>query len=279
MVAVRGWLALVSGGLVGFGVVLAWAAFTRASARRERPPSDGFWLVRVAVALCTAAAMALWTGWPVGTAAAGVGGWYAAGLVRWRRHNPRDQIAKMEAVASWAEQLRDGLAGQNGILGTIQDTAAVAPTRIRDQVQDLAMRLNRQRLDQALEQFAVDVDDPTAELIAAVLLVAGTQASRDVGKLLAELSAMARERVAMRQRVDAKRAALRTQQRGVVVVSALFMVGLTLFAREFIEPFATVQGQLVLLVVVGLFAGALGWLAALGRFRDPDRLLVTEVRS
>lgn len=270
------WLAVVAGGTCGFGLLLVTAAAQRSAIVRDLRPSDGFWLVRLAAAVTAAVLAALATGWPVGTAAAAVGGWYAAGLVRWGRRSTRIDLERMEAIATWAEQLRDGLAGQNGILGTIHDTAAVAPLPIRPQVEALALRLNRQRLDQALEQFAIDMDDRTAELIAAVLLVAGTQASRDVGKLLSELAGTARERVAMRQRIDARRASIRTQQRGVVLVATAFMIGLTVLAREFVEPFSTLQGQVVLLVVVVLFGASLAWLSSLARFREPHRLLTPE---
>ena len=138
------------------------------------------------------------------------------------------------------------------------------------------MRIERQRLSLALREWADDVDDPSADLVATVLIVAGSRSAHDVGELLSALAATARERASMRLRVDAQRAATRSEVRSIIVVSLVFMGGLTVLAKEFVEPYDSAAGQLMLLVVVSIFGGGLCWLNLLGRFSRPARFLAQE---
>jgi tight adherence protein B len=272
------WLALAVGALGGLGLVMAWIGWTEAPRpRQELTPWDSFMLVRLAAAVLSAAVVALWTRWPVGTVAAFVAGYYAAGLAKGGRRSTRRELARIEAVASWTEMLRDTLAAGQGLAETIRSTADIAPPEIRPQVRSLAVRIERQRLSLALREWAYEVDDPTADLVATVLIMAGTRTARDVGELLSALAATARERASMRLRVDAQRAATRSEVRSIIMTSLLFMVGITIFARRFVEPYGTATGQLMLLLVVLIFGMGLWWLAQLGRFERPERFLAREV--
>jgi tight adherence protein B len=271
------WLALAAGALGGFGLVLVWSGWTTSPAPRDPTRQfDGFVLVRLAAGALAAAAIGLYTGWIVGTIAAGVAGFYAAGLARGGRRTTQHELARIEAVATWAEMLRDTLAAGQGLAETIQSTADIAPTEIRASVRTLAVRIERQRLSLALREWADEVDDPSADLVATVLIVAGSRSARDVGELLSALAATARERAAMRLRVDAQRAAIRSEVRSIIIVSLVFMVGLTVIAKRFVEPYATAGGQLMLLLVVTIFGAGLWWLTQLGKFTRPARFLARE---
>lgn len=271
------WLALVAGAAAGFGGVLAWTGWTTAAVHRDLPrAADGFLLVRVAVAVMAAAVVGLYTGWVVGAIAAALAGFYGVGLVRGGRRATQRELARIEAVAAWAEMLRDTLAAGQGLAETIQSTADIAPAEIRPQVRSLAVRIERQRLSLALREWANEVDDPTADLVATVLIMAATRSAREVGELLTALAATARERASLRLRVDAQRAATRSEVRSIIVVTIVFMVALTVVARRFVEPYSTASGQLVLLLVVVVFGSGLWWLGQLARFRKPERFLTQE---
>ena len=79
----------------------------------------------------------------------------------------------------------------------------------------------------------------------------------------------------MRQRVSASRAGTRRSAQIVVIFSAAVMLGLALFNRSFVEPYESVQGQLVLVVVVSLFALGMMWMRRLAGVRLPRRFLTT----
>ena len=57
---------------------------------------------------------------------------------------------------------------------------------------------------------------------------------------------------------------------GVVVVS---VIALALIDRHYLRPYGTVTGQLVLLVVIALFAGALAAMDRIGRIAVPERFV------
>ncbi len=271
------WLALALGAVGGFGVVLVWSGWVTPPAPRDPSKQfDGFVLVRLAAGAISASAIGLYTGWVVGAVAAGVAGFYAAGLARGGRRATQHELARIEAVASWAEMLRDTLAAGQGLAETIQSTADIAPAEIRQSVRTLAVRMERERLSLSLREWADEVDDPAADLVATVLIVAGSRSARDVGELLSALAATARERASMRMRVDAQRAATRSEVRSIIIVSLVFMVGLTVLAKRFVEPYSSAEGQLMLLLVVSIFGAGLWWLTQLAKFSRPARFLAQE---
>ena len=149
---------------------------------------------------------------------AGRSGRVLAGLAAWflpRAAGPRPAgtraVGRIEAIAGWTEMLRDTLAAAAGLEQAILATAPLAPVPVREQVTALAVRIQRgQRLPAALRAFAAEVADPTGDLVVAALLLAAEQQARDLGELLASLADSAREHAAMRLRVAAGRARVRT---------------------------------------------------------------------
>ena len=61
---------------------------------------------------------------------------------------------RTEALALWAEMLRDAIGTSRGVEGVLVATAATAPLPIRDDVQRMARRLEREPLDSALDGLA-----------------------------------------------------------------------------------------------------------------------------
>ena len=77
------------------------------------------------------------TGWPVAALLAAAACWGAPALLA----DPRAQAAltaKVEAVAAWAEMLRDTMAGAAGLEQAIVASAPVVPPSIRREVATLA---------------------------------------------------------------------------------------------------------------------------------------------
>jgi hypothetical protein len=59
-------------------------------------------------------------------------------------------------------------------------------------------------------------------------------------------------------------------------VSVLFVLGLSIFNRDFVEPYGSPVGQLVLACVCGLFALGFWWLRKLSTIETPERFLVRD---
>jgi Flp pilus assembly protein TadB len=243
-------------------------------ARRRVRRVDRFTL-RVALAVTAAALVWWWTRWPVAALAAGVLGWLAPSMVGLRAARRR-QLARSEAIAVWAEMLRDLLVSNAGLHEAIGKSARVAPAAIRDEVRALYVRAQRGDLAAALGRFADEMDDAIADTVVTALQIADQRAVSDLGAMLAAVATSTRETVAMQLRINAARArTYRTAQLITAIVG--FFVGLLVLAnRDYMAPFGTATGQLVL-VGVGALAGSAVWaMVVLSRPARAERLLRVE---
>lgn len=232
---------------------------------------------RLGVALGVGGVVAVFTRWPVGGILAGVlaGSWHA---LFGHKAASAAEVARIEAVASWTEMLRDALVAAAGLEGAIVATAALAPAPIRDEVGALAARLEAREVTLAdgLGELAEALADPTADLVVAALASAATRRVRNLAELLGALATSARENANMRMRVDAGRARVRTSARVVTLFTVAMAGGLVALKRDFLEPYANLTGQLVLVLVGGAFAVAFWWLSRMSRMDAPERFLATD---
>ena len=186
----------------------------------------------------------------------------------------REAAERIAALATWAESLRDTIAGAVGLEQAVPATVHAASPVIRDHLALLADRMRvRVPLPTALRQFADDLDDPTADLIVSALIMNARLRGPGLRSLLGNLAATARTELDMRQRVSASRAGTRRSAQIVIVFSILMIMGLALFNPGFVSPYDSAQGQVVLLVVVGLFAAGMMWMRRLAGIRLPRRFL------
>jgi Flp pilus assembly protein TadB len=225
-------------------------------------------LVRVAAAVACAALVAALTRWPVGAVLAGIAAYTlpaALGADRWHKQ----ALGRTEAVATWAEMLRDSLSAAAGLEQTIITTAPLAPEAIREEVADLAAALRLgTRLPVALAELRDRLDDPTGQLVARALLQASQRQSRQLALLLSELATRARARANLRLRIAPGHARVRTNARIIVIFTLAMAAGLVVFNRPFLQPYNSVLGQLVLLAVGGVFAaGFVGITDPVAEFR------------
>jgi hypothetical protein len=213
-------------------------------------------------------------------AVAGVGGLVALVVTRWPVAVPlvvlavlgsrgvtggatKSTIERLEAVAAWTEMLRDTIAGAAGLTQALVITAAIAPKPLRPQVSALAARLNAGvAIVPALAQLASDIADPAADTVVACLVLAATERAQRLADLLGSLAETTREEVAMRLGVEASRASARTAMKMITGFSFGLLAIMAVFARSYLSPYRTAEGQLVL-VFVGCVYGVGLWLMSL----------------
>lgn len=225
--------------------------------------------------LAFAAALMAWvvTGWIVGAALAAL---VAVLLPRsWRRARGHvELVGRTEAIATWTEMLRDTLAAAAGLEQAVITAAPNAPDAIRAEVVRLARRLDRgERLVAGLRRLATDLANPAADLVVAALVTAAEREARDLVPLLGSLARSTRREAEMRMRIHASRARVRTAVRVVVGSLGAFGGGLILFNPRYLEPYGTATGQLVLLLVAAILAGAYALMQRMARLHAPDRFL------
>jgi hypothetical protein len=243
----------------------------RGSVRRWRPRLDRLTL-RLGLAVGAAALAAWWTRWVVVALAAGALGWLAPSFIGLRATRRR-QLARSEAIAIWAEMLRDLLVSNAGLHEAIGKSARVAPVAIRDEVRALYVRAQRGDMSAALARFADDLDDAVADTVVTALQIAEQRAVSDLGGLLAAVATSTRETVAMQLRINAARARTYRTAQLIAGVVAFFVGLLVLTNRDYMAPFGTATGQVVLLGVCGLVAAALWAMVVLSRPARAERLL------
>jgi Flp pilus assembly protein TadB len=217
------------------------------------------------------------TGWPV---AGPIGALAAYGVPRLLRGtSAATSIATVEAVATWTEMLQGTLAASAGLGQAIIATADLSPAPIRQATERLAAEIRAGVEPRtALLRFADEVGDPCADRVVCALLLAFTARAQRLGELLSALAESTREEVALRLRVETSRASVRSGVRTVVVFSLVFAAGLSLLARSYLSPFGSASGQVVLVVVAGLYAAGLTLMVTLARPPRPVRLLGAEVQ-
>ena len=187
----------------------------------------------------------------------------------------RASMKRVEALAAWTESLRDTIAGAVGLEQAIPASARAAGPALRAHLTSLVDRLrSRTPLPEALQHLADEIDDASADIIIAALILNARLRGPGLRDVLGALAKSAREEVDMRQRVMAQRASTRRSVQIVVVVSVVFVLGLAIFNRSFVEPYGTAIGQLVLTLVCALFAAGFWWLRKLSKIETPERFLV-----
>ncbi len=233
-------------------------------------------LPRLVVAVGAGVLTGAVTGWVVGAVVAAAAVWFLPRLVGPDRAHAR-RVARIEAIASWTEMLRDVLSAAAGLEQAILATAPLAPAAIRGEVAALTARLESgQRLAPALRTLARELDDPTADLVLAALVLAAEHQARQLGDLLGSLAVTAREQAAMRMRVETGRARTRTSVRGIVATTLAFAVGVVVFNRAYLDVYNTATGQIVLLLIGGLFAAGFAWLARIATGGRQSRVLALD---
>jgi len=213
------------------------------------------------------------TRWPVAAVLAGLLAWAAPALLGGGKAEA-EQVARLEAIASWTEALRGSLRSYAGLEQAIRDTATVAKPPIAKEVAGLSAALSAGvRLPDALDAFRSDVDHHAADLVATSLRRAAGSHSGNLAAQLGWLAQAVRDRVAAVQRVETARTETKTSARLVIIIVVTVGVGLYVLNRPLLEPYGSPAGQVVLALVGGIWVGAAVWLGKLTCIPEPTRVL------
>jgi Flp pilus assembly protein TadB len=272
-------LAVLTGGLTGGGLFILVIA-VRGLPPKPKNQGPG-WLerqlkeafsVRGGVAVIVGILVLLITGWLV----AGVG--MALLAYSWPSlsgaASERRAMIRLEGLATWTESLRDTIAGAVGLEQAIPASIRVADGSIREPLTRLVDRLHtRVPMHAALRRFAQDLDDPSADMIIAALIINSRLRGPGLRDLLGALVDSVREELDMRRKINSSRRSTRRSVQIVIAVSVLMAVALAVLDHAFLQPYDSVFGQLVLAVIVAIYAIGIIWLRKLARFDMPQRLL------
>ena len=184
-----GVLLAVCGALVGFGVWIAVATVARwpfpvvPVARVVAGRNGGRSPRRVAFALAAGVLVLVVTRWPVAAVGTAVGGAVFGGRFGSMAAG-KALTARSEAVAAWAETVRDTIVAGAGLPQALVTSTRVAPPALTDELRRLAERVDAVGVQRALAAFAVEVAHPAADVLVVALVTADRHGTADLVALI-----------------------------------------------------------------------------------------------
>jgi Flp pilus assembly protein TadB len=182
-------------------------------------------------------------------------------------------IKRVEALEEWLRNLQGVITVGMGIESALQASQRSAPLAIRTEVATLAANL-RSGWDSvdALRAFADDINSATGDLIVSSLILAVQRRGSGLGQVLAGLADSVAQDVRMQRLVEADRAKPRSTARWITLITLGVMV-VAATQTSYIAPYGTPVGQVVLLVLLVLYALALLWMRSMTIGRPMPRFL------
>ena len=266
-------LAILMSLLFVAGVALAVLPPSEASKSKMSTTDIRALAVRVVGAALVGLLIFVVSGWVVPGLVVGAGAFWAIG--NWQRRDRTNdaEIARLDALASWIENVRDVLMAGEQPVGAITSTVSACPPIIRPHIRRLAAGLSRQDPDLVFRRFADDLDDPLADLVAAGLAIAIRRGARTVPVLTA-LAEQTRQAVDRRRLIEAERAPTRREIQALTLIMSTLVILLMVFGRsEYLDSYDTTTGQIVLGTLLGAYALLLVRVQKLGAFPRPGRFL------
>ena len=233
--------------------------------------------VALAVSLGVGVLLALLTGW---LAAVVILPAAALGLPYLLSAPPAEaRIRRVEAMEEWTRSLAGVLGAGVGIEQALTATLRSTPEPIKPEVTALVARLRaRWDTEVALRAFADDLDDVTGDLVAANLILAARRRNRSLASVLQGVAESVAEDVASRRRVEAGRAKPRGSARLVTAFSLVVLLILA-FTGDYIAPYRTPVGQIVLVFLLVAYAAGLLWMRKMAEGKPLPRFLGPAARA
>jgi len=233
--------------------------------------------VALALSLGVGVLLALLTGW---LAAVVILPAAALGLPYLLSAPPAEaRIRRVEAMEEWTRSLAGVLGAGVGIEQALTATLRSTPEPIKPEVTALVARLRaRWDTEVALRAFADDLDDVTGDLVAANLILAARRRNRSLASVLQGVAESVAEDVASRRRVEAGRAKPRGSARLVTAFSLVVLLILA-FTGDYIAPYRTPVGQIVLVFLLVAYAAGLLWMRKMAEGKPLPRFLGPAARA
>ncbi len=181
----------------------------------------------------------------------------------------RAELAKLEALAQWAESLRDLAQKGAGLESVIPKTAVTASDVLAVPLRHLSARLSvRVPLPQALSLFADEVDHDRADLVVGALALAARQRKGQLSRVLTALSASLRDELEQRTKVMRERNVIRREAAQVAGLSAALVIAASFFAPPSLPASTSTLAQLL---PVALATGFVFVFSRVRKLAEPDR--------
>jgi len=188
-------------------------------------------------------------------------------------HPSTTRIDKLEALEEWTRGLASILTVGVGLEEALRATLRSTPEAIRPEVTTLVARLRaRTDTENALRAFADDLDDATADLVASYLILGSRRRGQGLAAVLESLAESVAADVRARRAIEADRAKPRTTARLVTLIT-VGVLAVLLFTGDYVAPYGTPAGQLILSVLLAAYVGLLIWMRNMAKGEKMPRIL------
>lgn len=212
-------------------------------------------------------------GLPLPSVSVGLGGG-AAGVSLGSLRAGRRRAAQREGLLESIDLLAQLLPAGHGVRQALEALSKSGPTPVREELAQIMDRQRQVSLDQALAEAQRRIRQPLFTLLAAALTV-GSRSGGRITPLLEELSRSAHQIDVTQRQLRAEQAQGRLGALVIALMPLLLLSMLRLVNPQYLAPYQTVGGQLLLSLLLGLICCGYGWMLWILRLPEPD---LTEFR-
>lgn len=190
-------------------------------------------------------------------------------------------IEKLEALEEWTRSLSGKLTAGQSLRSALIKSLQSAPAPIEREVGLMVSRLwnNTSTTEDVLRALAEDLNDATGDVVAAQLILAASgRGQAGLSKALDALAETVASDVRARRQIAADQAKPRTTARTVTVIT-LGVLGLLAFTGDYIKPYGTPLGQVILAVLLSAYVATLLWMRRMAVAKPLPRFLDLQARQ
>ena len=189
------------------------------------------------------------------------------------------RIDRLEALEEWTRALAGVLTVGVGLEEALRSTLRSTPEAIRPEVNTLVARLRaRISTEEALRAFADDLNDATGDLVAAYLILGARRRGQGLASVLESLAESVAADVRARRAIEADRAKPRTTARWVTIIT-ISVLGFLTLTGDYISPYGSPLGQLLLILLLSAYVGLLIWMRNMAKGEALPRFLGDAARE
>lgn len=183
------------------------------------------------------------------------------------------RTTRLEALEEWTRSLSGMLTVSVGLEQALIATVRSAPEPIRAEVSALAARLRaRWSTEDAIRAFADDIDDTTGDLVAGYLILGARRRGSGLAAVLESLAESVAAEVRIRREIQNDRDKPRGTARLVTIITVAVLVFLAM-TGDYVRPYATPFGQLLLTVLLGMYVATLLWMRKMAMGKPLPRFI------
>ena len=168
------------------------------------------------------------------------------------------EVDKLAALDRWLRFLGPSIATGKSIRDAIITTRSQVPKALTRPVARVVARLDLGwTTSDALIAMAAELKSANADGVLAALAIASSRGGVGARPMLAALAENTQMRLRALREIASERAKPRAVVRQVVVITLAILAGVWLLSPGYFAPYTTPIGQLLALLLVGLYVGAL----------------------